>query len=100
MVVNTWAHGAKGGGTFVKTRLPVESYISNWKPLQESVKLKIIGCVPWFVAFSLACTVSPRTYESLSVITEYVMTGVAGPTVSVLEDEGFPEDVMRVRSIR
>ena len=21
MVVNTWAHGAKGGGTFVKTRL-------------------------------------------------------------------------------
>ena len=27
------------------------------------------------------------------------MIGVAGPTVSVLEDEGFPEDVMRVRSI-
>ncbi len=70
MMVTTWAQGAKGGGTFVKTRLPVEFVIWNWKPLHASMKTKVADCVPWFVALSLACTVSPGAYESLSVIRE------------------------------
>ncbi len=70
MTVMTCAQGAKGGGTFAKTRLPAESVISNWKQLHASVKVKVAGCVPLLVALSLAWTVSLGAYESLSVMRE------------------------------
>src|SRR5439155_20256350 len=86
MTVMTWAQGAKGGGTFVKTMLPVESVIGNWKPLDDSLNVNAAGWVPRFVALSLMGTVSLGTWASFScmaVLTKFRfychMLGVLGP---------------------